>query len=124
MASVSKLFTTLAILKLFEDGLLALDAPVVQYLTDFGRYNSKSRIDKTVITVKHLLTHTSGFPPEPIPKLDSKAMRELSVNELKQSVMENVCQNDPGSTYVYSGKSNGYRCIDVNCNKNSRSAVC
>jgi CubicO group peptidase (beta-lactamase class C family) len=104
VASVSKIFTTLAILKLIENGVVKLDLPIVKYLPGFDQYNRDSSIDKTIITVKHLLTHTSGFPPEPIPRLDSQEMRDLSVEQLKRSVTENICENEPGTTYVYSGK--------------------
>lgn len=56
MASVTKVIaTTTACMLLYERGRLALDAPVQSYLPNFtGK-------DKEKITVRHLLTHTSGL---------------------------------------------------------------
>jgi beta-glucosidase-like glycosyl hydrolase/CubicO group peptidase (beta-lactamase class C family) len=56
MASVTKVIaTTTACMLLHERGLLALEAPVQSYLPNFtGK-------DKEKITVRHLLTHSSGL---------------------------------------------------------------
>src|SRR6185437_5923048 len=56
LASLTKAVTGTAVMRLVEDGLIALDAPVHTYLEEF------SRQDKRPITVRHLLTHTSGLP--------------------------------------------------------------
>lgn len=53
LASVSKQFTAMAIMILFEQGKLKYDDPVVKYIPDFP-YKK--------ITIKHLLSHTSGIP--------------------------------------------------------------
>ncbi|SDS19933.1 serine hydrolase domain-containing protein [Microlunatus soli] len=60
LASVSKLFCSIVIMKLVERGLVDLDRPVVDYLEEFGRPTPA----KSAITVRRLLTHTSGFPAE------------------------------------------------------------
>lgn len=57
-ASLTKVVaTTPCIMKLVEDGKVSLDAAVQTYLTGF-RGSGRERI-----TVRHLLTHTSGLPP-------------------------------------------------------------
>lgn len=56
--SVTKTFTALAILQLFEKGRIAMNAPVSQYLSDLPAENG--------ITVMHLLTHTAGLA-NPLP---------------------------------------------------------
>jgi len=56
LASISKLFTTVAALQLVERGLIDLDAPVTEYIPEFGNNG------KETITVRMLLTHTSGLP--------------------------------------------------------------
>ena len=62
LASISKPFTAIAIMQLVESGLIDLDSPVINYLPDFfvppcpingGDYRN--------ITVRMLLTHTSGI---------------------------------------------------------------
>jgi CubicO group peptidase (beta-lactamase class C family) len=51
--SVGKQFTATAVMLLVEDGKLALDAPIRTYLPGTPKSWSK-------VTVRHLLTHTSG----------------------------------------------------------------
>jgi CubicO group peptidase (beta-lactamase class C family) len=53
LASISKLFTSTAILQLKDKGKLALDDHLVKYLPDFPFRD---------VTIRHLLTHTSGLP--------------------------------------------------------------
>lgn len=57
-ASLTKVVvTTTAVLQQVERGRLVLDAPVAQWLPDFAAGG------KGTITVRHLLTHTSGLRP-------------------------------------------------------------
>jgi CubicO group peptidase (beta-lactamase class C family) len=56
LASVTKQFTASAIMLLVEDGKVRLDDPITAHLPSApARWTS--------ITVRHLLTHTGGFPP-------------------------------------------------------------
>jgi CubicO group peptidase (beta-lactamase class C family) len=55
MASVSKLFTSIAVMQLVEKGQVDTDEPVATYLPEFGVNGKES------ITVAQLLTHTSGL---------------------------------------------------------------
>ncbi|QNP75980.1 beta-lactamase family protein [Streptomyces roseirectus] len=58
LASLTKLFTSVAAVQQIERGRLGIDAPVSGYLPDFEgvrRYGT---------TIRHLLTHTSGLRPE------------------------------------------------------------
>lgn len=58
LASLTKSFCTApCVLKLFEDEKLKIDAPVSQYLPEFGAVAGDS------ISIRHLLTHTSGLRP-------------------------------------------------------------
>lgn len=58
IASITKTFTGLAVMQLRDAGKLRLDDPVSQYLDWFDlRYAGAP-----AITVRHLLTHTSGLP--------------------------------------------------------------
>jgi CubicO group peptidase (beta-lactamase class C family)/D-alanyl-D-alanine dipeptidase len=59
--SITKLFTDILLIQLVEEGRIDLDSPVTQYLPDFKPENPY----KTKITVRHLLTHTSGLVREP-----------------------------------------------------------
>lgn len=58
IASVSKMYSTLAIMQLVDEGKVELDAPVTKYLPDF-KMNDERYKD---ITVRMLMNHTSGIP--------------------------------------------------------------
>ncbi len=58
LASITKLFTTVTALILVDDGRLELDAPVGRHLAAYARG------PKQAVTLRHLLTHTSGLPSE------------------------------------------------------------
>ncbi len=60
-ASISKLFTTTLVLQEVEAGRIGLDDPVNRYLDARTRVLD-SRGRPTDVTVRHLLTHTSGLP--------------------------------------------------------------
>jgi CubicO group peptidase (beta-lactamase class C family) len=67
-ASLTKPVVTVTALGLIEDGVLGLDDPVIRHLPDFRPRLADG--SEPVITVRHLLTHTSGLtydfmePPE------------------------------------------------------------
>ena len=71
IASMTKAITTVAALQLVEQGKVKLDEPVSEYLPQLGKAEvldgfdeaSKPRLRpaRTPVTLKHLLTHTSGI---------------------------------------------------------------
>ncbi|RME92530.1 MAG: DUF1343 domain-containing protein, partial [Verrucomicrobia bacterium] len=59
LASLTKVVAlTPAVMRLVEEGKLDLNAPVVRYLPEFGKRG------KEKITIRQLLTHTSGLRPD------------------------------------------------------------
>ncbi len=62
IASITKSFTAMAILRLEEDGKLSTDDPVVRHLPEFATPDVRAT---RRIRIHHLLTHTSGLPPLP-----------------------------------------------------------
>ena len=91
VASISKLFTTTAIMMLYEQGHFQLDDPVAMHLPEFAA-NGKEEI-----TIRQLLTHTSGFASW-VPLYAQEGTRESRI----QSVLRNGLLNEPGTTYLYS----------------------
>ncbi len=61
VGSVSKLFTDVAVMQLVERGVLDLDAPIANYLSDF---QPRSPFDRP-ITVRQMMAHRSGLVREP-----------------------------------------------------------
>ncbi len=62
IASITKTFTSTAIMQLRDRGRLRLDDPVVEYLPWFTYKDRHPEGPK--VTIRHLLTHTSGLPRE------------------------------------------------------------
>lgn len=62
IASMTKSFTALSVLRLQEEGRLTVRDPVVRHLPEF-RTPEPRRTAR--ITLEHLLTHSSGLPPLP-----------------------------------------------------------
>lgn len=60
IASMSKAFTALAILKLRDEGKLSLDDPADKYVPEMKRWAYPTS-DSPKITVRNLLTHSAGF---------------------------------------------------------------
>jgi D-alanyl-D-alanine carboxypeptidase len=65
IASVTKLYTATAVMRLIEKGALSLDDPMAKYLpveliTGIQVYKGKDYTDR--ITIRELLSHTSGIP--------------------------------------------------------------
>ncbi len=61
IGSITKLFTATALLLLRDEGKLHLDDPLTAHLPWF---QMKAAADAGTITIRHLLTHTSGLPRE------------------------------------------------------------
>ena len=62
ICSISKLFTSIAILQLRDEGKLRLDDPVGSHLPWFRLKTAQGEGD---VTIEGLLTHSSGLPQEP-----------------------------------------------------------
>lgn len=60
IASITKTFTAIAAMQLWEQGLVDLDAPVNDYLTSYRLVPAGP--DHRPATLRHLLTHTAGLP--------------------------------------------------------------
>ena len=63
IASMTKSFTALAVLKLRDAGKLSLEDPVSKWIPEFARMEYPTR-DADPIRVRHLLSHTAGFPED------------------------------------------------------------
>lgn len=60
IGSLTKTFTAIAVMQLWEQGLVDLDAPASDYLRAFRLVPAKPGFRP--VTLRHLLTHTAGIP--------------------------------------------------------------
>ena len=63
IASMTKSFVAMAVMKLRDEGKLKLDDPVAKYLPEFGKLR-RPTADSPVITIRHLMTMTTGLPED------------------------------------------------------------
>jgi CubicO group peptidase (beta-lactamase class C family) len=63
IASMTKSFTTLAILKLRDEGKLSLEDPVSKWIPEFARMELPTR-DTAPLRIRQLLSHSAGFPED------------------------------------------------------------
>lgn len=91
LASVTKTFTTIAVMQQVDAGLVELDEPVAAYLPAFAAQG------KDDITVRDLLTHTGGLPAW-LPLYS----RYDTVEERFAAVLDVAPTTEPGEAYVYS----------------------
>ncbi|MGH8147884.1 MAG: serine hydrolase [Rhodanobacteraceae bacterium] len=95
LASISKLFTAVAVMQLWDEGKFKLDDPVARYLPKFGVHGKEN------VTIRELLTHTSGLVPSPstpIPLYKVPGSRKDRMDYVLQLPID----HPPGTHYVYS----------------------
>ena len=63
IASMTKSFTALAVLKLRDEGKLSVEDPVSKWIPEFAGMEMPTR-DAAPIRIRHLLTHGAGFPED------------------------------------------------------------
>lgn len=99
IASMSKSFTAMAILKLRDEGKLQLDDPAYLYIPELKGLKYPTT-DAPLITIRHLLTHGAGFPED-----NPWGDRQLadSDKELSELIEKQISfSNPPGVDYEYS----------------------
>lgn len=95
IGSVSKQFTTTAVLMLAEQGKLSLDDTVSKYIPDLTRANQ--------ITIRQLLSHTSGYqdywPQDYVPPFMT---HPITATEILERWARKPLDFDPGTRWEYS----------------------
>lgn len=100
LGSISKQFTAIAVLMLVEQGKVALDDPITKFLPDYPTHGH-------LITVEHLLTHTSGIKSyTDMPEWSSVQRKDFTVEELINFFKYQPMQFAPGKRWFYN--NSGY----------------
>ncbi|MEA5444924.1 serine hydrolase [Gammaproteobacteria bacterium AB-CW1] len=100
LASVSKQYTAAAILKLADEGKLALDDPLERFLPDYPQGE---------VTVHQLLNHSSGiasYTSIPGYMMDERIRRDLGTHDLIQVFADREPDFEPGEDWLYN--NSGY----------------
>src|SRR5215813_9482997 len=111
IASMTKPVTSVAIMMLAEQGKLKIDDPVSKYLDGFdklqviSKFNAadasyETRPAKNVMTIKQLLSHTSG-----IGYSFTNPIEFALVNKTKKGEWELPLLDDPGTKFNYSAST-------------------
>lgn len=91
VASLTKLFTATVVMSLVEEGLLDLDQPIADHLPSFAS------VDRRAVTLRHLLSHTSGLPD-----LLRLWIDQPNPADRRRAVLEAPIRHRVGSTFEYS----------------------
>ena len=96
LGSITKQFTATAILQLVDQRKLSVDDPISKYYVDAPAAWSK-------VTIKHLLTHTSGIPSyTALPGFFEKSsMSPLSPDGIIKLTRDMPLEFEPGTKYNY-----------------------
>ena len=108
IASMTKPVTSVAIMMLAEQGNLKIDDPVSKYLDGYdqlqviSRFNAadatyETRPAKTVMTIQHLLSHTSGIGYGWTNPIENALTAKTKMGELELPLLD-----DPGTIFHYS----------------------
>jgi CubicO group peptidase (beta-lactamase class C family) len=95
LGSISKVYTAAAVMALVERGNFALGTTVRDVLPIFDGGGRQA------VTVRHLLTHTSGLMYES-PAMEELLIRQPTVDEIVDEVLTQPLQFAPGSHFLYS----------------------
>lgn len=99
LGSVTKQFTSMAIMQLQEKGRLNVDDPIAKYLPTYPNGEE--------ITIHHLLTHTSGIPNfTSFPDYEKTIMIPSPLEKTIQRFKDKPLEFTPGEKFKYS--NSGY----------------
>ncbi len=117
MGSITKQFTAAAIMRLVEQGKINLDDPITTHVPG---YNTQGR----EITVRHLLTHTSGIKSYTEIKriMVEEPEREFTRHEMLEMVQNEPLAFEPGTKSVYC--NTGYYLLGMIIEKVSGKGYC
>jgi CubicO group peptidase (beta-lactamase class C family) len=122
IASQSKPITAAAFMMLVDEGRVRLDDPVAKYIPEFNDQwlaveQDKEHIllkkPKHPVTVRHVLSHTSGLPFSS--RMERPTLDHLSLRDAIQSYAMTPLQSEPGTKFQYSnaGINTAGRIIEV-----------
>ncbi len=101
VGSISKSFTAVALLQLWERGYLDLDQEVREVLPEFGQIQGRSQ-GADPVTFRHLASHTAGLVREPDLEGSTDGPLEFWEDKILASIPTTAFYAPPGESYRYS----------------------
>lgn len=101
LASVSKQFTTLCIMTLYERGLINLEKNVFGKGGYLDEQFPGVTGQKATVTIRNLLQHNSGWPTDPDPMFTNSIRNGKSLDDLINYILQQDLENSPGEKYSY-----------------------
>lgn len=97
IASITKQFTAALVMKLVEEGVVRLDAPIREYIPEYPSPQGE------MVTIHHLLNHTSGIPSyTDLPSFEGEMLAEArSPGEIVALTWEDELEFEPGTDFAY-----------------------
>ena len=126
IASQTKAITSTAVMMLWEEGKFQMDDPISKYIPEFGKarildsFNEQdssftTRLAEKQITIRHLITHTSGIgygmidPDKRFTKIyqkagiiDAFATQPVTISENIKQLAKLPLHHNPGEKFTYS----------------------
>ncbi len=101
ICSISKTITATALMLAVQDGLVELDVPIIEYLPQFTVNSRFEESPEKKITLRHLLSHTSGIAHE-APVGNAREPSYGTLEEHVLSVSDTWLRHKVGERYSYS----------------------
>ena len=98
LGSTTKAFTGLGILNLQKEGVIKLDSPVTDYI-DWFKPQYKGR--DAVVTVRHLMNHSSGIPVWTISLIPEGSEGEITLEDTVRKIADVKLSHAPGEVHEY-----------------------
>lgn len=96
IASIAKPMTAIAVMQLYEKGLIKLDDPIQTYIKEFANLDTKG------ITIRQLLNHTSGIKAYATKKEAKTSKNYNTLTKAMNVFINRSLYNKPGKEYHYS----------------------
>jgi len=103
--SMSKPITIVAMMQLYEDGLIDFEDKLSKYIPEFKNLKCKGQNGiyecKNDLTLFHLMTHRSGYSYYDNPEFFTSTLKYDNLKDFASDVANHPVEFEPGTNYLY-----------------------
>jgi CubicO group peptidase (beta-lactamase class C family) len=103
--SMSKPITIVAMMQLYEEGLINFEDKLSKYIPEFKNLKCKGKNGiyecKNDLTLFHLMTHRSGYSYYDNPQFFTSTLKYDNLKDFASDVANHPVEFEPGSNYLY-----------------------